>query len=442
MTFRLLFLFLFNILMSVNLLFAGPTTLQQFKLAQTDTGRVRLLCDASFEYLNTHVDSAMYFAQEALRISMNNENADGKSRSLNAIGNVLLQTGQHDKALETYLSALKIAEQSGAESRIAQTYSNIGNLYINQGEYRLPLDYLFKAKAINEKSGDYDKLTINLVNIGICYQYQDMFDSALYYLNHGLDITMNKKLTEYECSILFYIGTVYNDQHNSSIAKRYFFQSIEKAKASQNQNILSSALQGLGRILKNEHSDSSLYYANLAYEIAARNNYYVTSMNSATSLYELYLAKGEKDSSLKYLKIRYDLKDSLFNYEKTKHIQTLTLQEGLRQDEIKLEKEKQQKERMQNIQYIGIAAFILSLFIILIIMSRKKIKPQIIEFLGLIALLLFFEFISLVLHPYIEQWSHHRPIFTLLILVCLASILVPSHYKLEKFIKEKLVKPK
>jgi tetratricopeptide (TPR) repeat protein len=83
------------------------TTQIELKNAQTDTQRVRLLCDLSFEYLNTKVDSAMYYAQEALRIAQNDQYDDGASRSLNAIGNVLLQTGQHDKALETYLAALK-----------------------------------------------------------------------------------------------------------------------------------------------------------------------------------------------------------------------------------------------------------------------------------------------------------------------------------------------
>ncbi len=443
MKLRFLMLELFIVWLSLNPLFAQDnSTLVELKNAQSDTARVRLLCDVSFEYLNTKVDSAMYYAQEALRIAQNDQYDDGCSRSLNAIGNVLLQTGQHDKALETYLAALKKAETAQSESRIAQTYSNIGNLYINQGEYRLPLEYLFKAKSINEKSKDFNKLIINLVNIGICYQYLDMSDSALHYLNKGLATTMATKTTDYECSILFYLGSVYEDKKNPILAKTFFLQSIDKSKVTSNQTIYSSALQGMGRILKSENIDSSLFYTRLAYESASSNKYFVMSMNAASSLYQLYLSKNEKDSSLKYIKIKADLKDSLFNYEKSKHIQTLTLQEKIRQIDIQKALEIQQKERMQNIQYIGIAAFILSLFILLIILSRKKINPRVIEYLGLISLLLFFEFIALFMHPYIEAWSHHKPIVALLILVCIASILVPSHHRLEKWVKEKLARKK
>lgn len=437
------YVFLFLCLCSqVTISNAQSNTLQLLQRAETDTAKVRLLCVASFEKLNTNIDSAMYFAQEALRLAQNDDNQAGIAKSLNAIGNVLLQTGQHDKALETYLSALKKAEAAKSQASIAQTYSNIGNLYINQGEYRLPLAYLFKAKKINETSKDYEKLTINLVNIGICYQYLDMADSALFYLNDALKLATEQHNEQVECSILYYIGTVYEDIKNSLMAKNYYSLSLTIAHKTSNQNMLSSVYKKLGGMMKNENPDSALFYTSKAYEIASNNKYYVMSMNASANLYELYMNAGNKDSSLKYLKIRYDLKDSLFNNEKIKHIQTMTLQEQLRQNDLQQALEKQQKERMQNAQYIGIALFILGLFVLLIVLSHKKVKPSIIEYVGMIALLLFFEFIALYLHPYIEKWSHHKPVIALFILVCIASILVPSHHRLEKWVKEKLAKKK
>lgn len=72
-------------------------------------------------------------------------------------------------------------------------------------------------------------------------------------------------------------------------------------------------------------------------------------------------------------------------------------------------------------------------------MIKKKIKPRTIETLGIIALLLVFEFIALFLHPYIAEWTHHTPVYMLLILVGVAAILSPSHHRLEKWMKTKLV---
>ena len=97
------------------------------------------------------------------------------------------------------------------------------------------VEIITKAKKINERINDFDQLTINLVNMGICYQYLDMPDSALHFLNRGLNIAFEKKLEDLECSILQYIGTVYVDKKEFNAAKKYLLQSIEKAKSTQNK---------------------------------------------------------------------------------------------------------------------------------------------------------------------------------------------------------------
>lgn len=422
--------------------FAQDSIAKKLLEASTDTAKVGILCDASFDYLNVKIDSALYFANEALRISQNGNDLEGASRSLNALGNVLLQTGQEDKALETYLMALKKAEMAEAEPRIAQSLSNIGTVYLNRGDYRLPLDYFNKAKSINEKHQDFDKLTINFVNMGICYQYLDMPDSALFLLNEALEISRKQNLTELENSVLYYMGKVYEDKRDLKMAKNYFLSSMEKSALSKNKTLLSSALLGIGHIYQKEQLDSALLYTKMAYEIAAENQYNVMTLNAAGSLYEIFLAQNKTDSSLKYLKIKYDLKEAFFNNEKTKQIQNLTLQEQFRQIEIANEKELQRKLRIQNMQYLGIASFIIALFALLILLSRSKIKPQIIEYIGLVALLIFFEFLSILLDPLIAKWANHKPIFNLIILVSIAIVLVPCHHFLEKWIKNKLVKKK
>jgi hypothetical protein len=56
-----------------------------------------------------------------------------------------------------------------------------------------------------------------------------------------------------------------------------------------------------------------------------------------------------------------------------------------------------------------------------------------------IALLIIFEFLNLLLHPFLEKVTHHTPVFMLLALVCIAALLVPLHHKIEKWSAKKLV---
>ena len=49
-----------------------------------------------------------------------------------------------------------------------------------------------------------------------------------------------------------------------------------------------------------------------------------------------------------------------------------------------------------------------------------------------------FEFINLLIHPFLERVTHHSPLLMLLALVAIASLLIPMHHKIEKWIKDKM----
>ncbi len=58
--------------------------------------------------------------------------------------------------------------------------------------------------------------------------------------------------------------------------------------------------------------------------------------------------------------------------------------------------------------------------------------------MGVLGLLLLFEFISMFMHPYIAHFTHETPVLILLISVGIASVLAPVHHKLEHWWKQKL----
>ena len=62
-----------------------------------------------------------------------------------------------------------------------------------------------------------------------------------------------------------------------------------------------------------------------------------------------------------------------------------------------------------------------------------------IEIVGVIGLLIVFEFINLVIHPYLVNFTNDSPLLMLLILVLIAAVIVPMHHKLEQWVKHRLV---
>ena len=83
---------------------------------------------------------------------------------------------------------------------------------------------------------------------------------------------------------------------------------------------------------------------------------------------------------------------------------------------------------------------LLLFFVVLVILSQKKINPRAIEILGVLGLLLVFEFITIFVHPFIGDLTHHSPVYMLIILVLIASVLGPLHHFLTKWLKKKLVR--
>ena len=98
----------------------------------------------------------------------------------------------------------------------------------------------------------------------------------------------------------------------------------------------------------------------------------------------------------------------------------------------------EEKERKENLQMMGIAIFILAFFGVLSLWSKRKIKPKSLRYIGLLGLLLMFEFISYLLHPVIGKITHHIPVLFVLTSVAIASTILPIHHRLEHWVEKEL----
>jgi hypothetical protein len=158
------------------------------------------------------------------------------------------------------------------------------------------------------------------------------------------------------------------------------------------------------------------------------------------NLYKSFEKTNQQDSVNTYFRMAMTIKDSIFNLEKIKSVQALSFREELRQQEIAAEKVKAEEERYENIQYALLGVGIIILLTFYLLLSRSFItNAKWIQFFGVVALLIVFEFLNLLLHPFLEKITHHSPILMLLSLVCIAAMLVPLHHKIEHWATAKLV---
>ena len=148
----------------------------------------------------------------------------------------------------------------------------------------------------------------------------------------------------------------------------------------------------------------------------------------------------ESDSTLKYLRLAMVIKDTIQSNKEESEIQNLVFEERLQKIETAENEAKLKEERSHNLQYSAIAVTLIIFIIMFLLLSHSiLVNESIIRFLGILSLLIVFEFINLLLHPYLGEFVHHSPILMLSMMVFIAALLIPLHHKLEHWITYKLV---
>jgi tetratricopeptide (TPR) repeat protein len=437
---KIIFLFILNFC-----IISGNAQTEINKLKQLlqdenrDTSRVLLLEKLSFAYLNSKPDNALLFAQEALELSRDIGFEKGEAASLNRIGTVLSSIGNYPLALENLFKALAINERINNEYGKMKNLGNIAIIHSDQQDNREALNYSFQEKIIAEKFSDSEALVNTLLSIGDSYEQLGQLDSARFYTVQADSLAYRIKNDDYIGIALNNLGNIYSKLKKTDTAMQYYKLSLHYYENENDDIGICESSLGMARLFLNSNvRDSALHYAKRSLDTARQRKFTKYFLDASQFLSGYYKAFHQMDSAFAYQDTTILAKESLFSQEKMKQIQILSFAEKIRQQEKKEEEKRMEEERRNNLQLIGIATVIISLFLFLLLLSRRKTNAKTVEVFGLIVLLLLFEFVSLYIHPFVEKWTHHTPVFMMLILVTVAAILVPLHHKMEKWVKEKL----
>ncbi len=349
--------------------------------------------------------------------------------------------GNSVKALDYHHKAIATAEKTNNLSALAFAENQTAHIYRDREEYDKAKSIYLSSSAHADKGHNETIKAWAPSNLGAVYLATNSLDSSLMYSQRAYEIFVRLKIIDNNSGYLFTnLGGVHSKLGNAQLAVSYFNTAINKNQSSSNIRYLNLLYNGLAEHYQRfNQTDSCAFYAKKA--IAAVNNtsFFYLSSKPAKLLTDIY-EKTNCDSTLKYAKVLKTANDSLTSSKTNQQILLMTFEEDLRQQEAAAEQIKAEDERKQNIQYALLAIGIIVLLTLYLLLSRSFItNTKLIEFFGVIALLIVFEFLNLLLHPFLERITHHSPVLMLLALVCIAALLVPLHHKVEKWATSKLV---
>jgi tetratricopeptide (TPR) repeat protein len=394
-------------------------------------------------YSSKNIDSAICI--DLLQIAQQLKNDSLLAISYNWIGYYFVSNkGDNTAALEYYFKALPFAEKFNDKRRISSIYFDIATAYYflkNIDEY-----FRFTKKGgenlPDKTSPKYDYMLVQYQrNLGIAYLEKNQLDSALNYALAAVQTSERLKLPTYQLQTLHLLGAINAAMNENGLADVYFNKALIISDSVKSENRKMGFYQRyIPFLFKNNRMEEAKVQAEKLWILSSKLQNLNFKLIATGYKKELFNKLNNTDSAYYYSKVESQIRELIFNQNNLNTIQALTFKEQLRIIEDAAKKSAEEDQRKQNIQYALIAIGIIILITLYLLLSRSFItNTKLIEFFGVIALLIVFEFLNLLLHPFLERVTHHSPLLMLLALVCIAALLVPLHHNVEKWATKKMV---
>jgi len=356
------------------------------------------------------------------------------------IADALWDIDDYTNSLKYSIPVLQSFEENKDTFGIIRSLLTIGGVFSASRNNEQGLEYYKKCLSITKGYHDKRLYSYCLNSLADCLNKMNLPDSALPFAQEALRVGQELKDTLNLAATIGTLGETYIARGEHDIARPFLRQALQYSKKYNQRFTISYTLNDFAQsFFETSQHDSSLSYARQALTYA-QPDYKSLMMTAYEWLYRNFEKQDKQDSVYKYFRLAMETKDALFTIEKTRSIQSMDFQEQIRQKELEKERFNATKERKKNIQMALIAFGLITFIILYLILSRRFItNTKVIVFLGVIALLMIFEFLNLLLHPFLEKITHHTPVLMLLALVSIAAILVPLHHRIEKWATHKLV---
>ncbi len=409
--------------------------LLELKKAKTDTAKLNIAFNIPLGVLAPQqcLQVAKFLIEEAEKNNSDLLLAKGWV----SLGYGYYKSGNIASALEADLKALRIAEKKYNETLMLEIYNNLGLSFEGIDVVKAKNYYLKSVEIVRTQTGNWAGVVFpNLARFLI---KQNQVDSAINYTNEYL--ALSQKLNS-RASKSFSFNSVMSEisraNNQPELAVVYGKIALVDAEKRNSSYIISRCNLLIAKGFLNPDSAYNYYYK--ALRISKQSDITRDVIESSDWLYRYYLTKAKSDSAIKYMQIWKSASDSLAAQNKIVDIQSLAFEEKLREKELEEIKKNEKENRNHNIQ-LGITAIvILSIVILFLLLSRSiLVSHKVVEYLCVLVLLVVFEFINLLIHPFLENITHHSPVLMLLALVAIASLIIPLHHRLEHWTTNKLV---
>ena len=352
--------------------------------------------------------------------------------------------GDNTASLEYYFKALPLAEKAHDKRRISSLYFDIGLVYfLLQNNEEAGKNIRKGGENLPDRSSPmYNFMLMQYQrNMAKYYLLKEQYDSALHFVQALTETSTKLKSLSFSYGAMYLNGSIYAKMGDKEMAEVYFKRAMGMTSQIESNGLRLDFYDAYIHFLLSNNKFKEVHeQASQLMELGKKDNNNNLKFSAAVFLQQVFDSLHQTDSAYYYAKLKDQLNASIFSQDNINKTQALAFNEQLRIIEDNAKKAEDTQQRKENIQFALIAFAIIAFIIIFLLFSRSVIaNEKLISFFGVLGLLIVFEFINLLLHPWLSSITHDSPVLMLLALVAIASLLIPMHHRTEHWIKEKMI---
>jgi tetratricopeptide (TPR) repeat protein len=406
-------------------------------------------CLGVYYWITCDFDQSIQFHKKSMEIWKLTGSKTGQSSSYNNLGVVYKTKADYSNAIKNYFAALELGIEIGDKELISAGLSNIGTVYYDMNDQKKALEFFFMALRLYKQTGDLVGVSMTYGYIGSVYKEEHRMKESLQCYKTGLKISKDMDNTYLIAYQMNNIGEIYLADSNYRLAIDHFQIALENAQSIGDGGLIAAILENMGSsyFYLNDYVKAKKYLKEglkLAEEIGVPD----IVQSTAFMLSKLYAHIGNMDLAYQFHVQYTDMNDSLFNEKQTKEIGRIETRHEVEMEARNKQLAEQEKKRLIQqkkfrgdlLQYSGIILFLVLVGLIILVLGHKKVSLQMASGVTFFAFLLLFEFLLVLLDPYVDLFSKGEPAFKLLANVLLAAAIFPIHAFFEKRVRWRLAK--
>ncbi|MFY0675283.1 MAG: tetratricopeptide repeat protein [Bacteroidia bacterium] len=390
--------------------------------------------------------------RESYEIRSTINDRKGMAGSLINLGIIHSIVGKFKQSIYLLKEGVKICDEINEHQFKIEALLEISSLYAEQGDISKGATYAEKALQLSRKIKSNNQIANCLNRRGVfSFQLGDTSKSRTCF-NEAIDIHKT------ETNQLYYVGALNNlayfHLNNGSLnkAQTILYKALNKTNKLKNNSTTITIYNTIGELYLTQNLiDSAIYYCSKCLSLIHENPNIQQQKDIYNCLFTSYKKSLNNEKALEYLELVKVLDDSLNAQQLGKELERMEFEKQILRDslahieQLRIKKLNEElafaaRKRKNIIQYSLVVIIVLLLATIIAIATKFKISPRLASGLIFIFFILTFEFLLVVLDPWVDSVSNGEVGWKIGINTAIALVLFGIHQVSEKKLKMVILK--